>query len=189
MKSSVFLPILLVTLLLAHARGVSAQTDALLRRGETIELRIGGVPQEEATLFNSTYTIDGSGRLNLPHIGVVTVAGMTAGQAKDQIERVYRSRDIYTNPAINIIVTSQNRQVSVGGAVKLPQRVTYTPDLTVLAAINASGGFNEFANQAKVRVLRAGQVIMVNCKEVRKNPTLDVRLQPGDIIEVQESFW
>ena len=117
------------------------------------------------------------------------VAGLTSGQAKDLIEKTYRSRDIYTNPTINIIVAPQNRQVSVGGAVKAPQRVSYTPDLTALSAINAAGGFNEFANQSKVRVLRAGQVIMVNCKEVRKNPALDVRLQPGDIIEVAESFW
>ncbi len=179
----------LAALTLATASNVQAQNDALLRKGDTIEVRIGGVPQEEATIFNSTYTVDGSGRLNLPHIGSVVVAGLTSGQAKDLIERTYRARDIYTNPAVNIIVASQNRQVSVGGAVKLPQRVAYTPDLTALSAINAAGGFNEFANQSKVRVLRAGQVIMVNCKEVRKNPTLDVRLQPGDIIEVAESFW
>lgn len=181
--------IALAALALFPASGAWAQSDAQLRRGDTIEVRIGGVPQEEATIFNSTYTVDGSGRLNLPHIGNVVVAGMTAGQAKDLIEKTYRSRDIYTNPTINIIITAQNRQVSVGGAVKMPQRVAFTPDLTALSAINAAGGFNEFANQSKVRVLRAGQVIMVNCKEVRKNPALDVRLQPGDIIEVAESFW
>src|SRR5258708_33871828 len=113
-------------------------------------------------------------------MGGVVVAGLTSGQAKDLIEKTYRSRDIYTNPTINIIVAPQNRQVSVGGAVKAPQRVSYTPDLTALSAINAAGGFNEFANQSKVRVLRAGQVIMVHCKKLRKNATLDVRLQRGD---------
>jgi len=189
MKSSSFVGILMLALALSLAGTASAQTDALLRRGDTIEMRIGGVPQEEASIFNMTYTIDGSGRLNLPHIGNVNVAGLTPGQAKDVIEKTYRAREIYTNPSINIIIQAQNRQVSVGGAVKMPQRVAFTPDLTALSAINAAGGFNEFANQSKVRVLRAGQVIMVNCKEVRKNPTLDVRLQPGDIIEVSESFW
>ena len=174
---------------LGAAGAAIAQSDAVLRKGETIELRIGGVPGDEASLFNSTYSVDGSGRLSLPHIGLVTVGGLTIGQAKEVIERTYRSRDIYTNPSINIIVATLARQVSVGGAVKAPQRVSYTPDLTALSAINAAGGFNEFANQGKVRVLRGGQVIMVNCKEVRRNPSLEVRLQPGDIIEVPESFW
>ncbi len=166
-----------------------AQGGAVLRSGDTFELRISGVPPDEASLFNSTYSIDGTGRLNLPHIGDVQVAGLTAGQAKDRIEGSYRSRGIYTNPTVNIVVSAQARQVSVGGAVKAPQRVSYTPDLTALAAINAAGGFNEFANQKKVRVLRSGQVIPVNCVEVRKSPSLDVRLLPGDIVEVPESFW
>src|SRR5262249_24126020 len=190
MKVSSIFGFLMLAVALAIAAAASGQTtDALLRRGDTIEMRIGGVPAEEASIFNMTYTIDGSGRLNLPHISHVKGAGLTAGQAKDVIEKTYRAREIYTNPSINIIIQAANRQVSVGGAVKLPQRVAYTPDLTALSAINAAGGFNEFANQSKVRVLRSGQVIMVNCKEVRKNPTLDVRLQPGDIIEVSESFW
>lgn len=189
MKLPSLVSIAVVAFGLAFATTSSAQNDTLLRAGETVELRIGGVPGDEASLFNSTYSVDGSGRLNLPHIGEVMVGGLSAGQAKNLIERTYRSRDIYTNPTVNIIIAAQARQVSVGGAVKAPQRVPYTPDLTVLSAVNAAGGFNEFANQAKVRVLRAGQVIMVNCKAVRKNPTLDVRLQPGDIIEVQESFW
>ncbi len=189
MKLSPTFGFALLALALVTASNARAQTDAVLRRGDTIDVRISGVPQEEVSIFNSSYTLDGTGRLNLPHIGAVLVAGLTSGQAKDMIERTYRSRDIYTNPTINIIVAAQNRQVSVGGAVKAPQRVAYTPDLTALSAINAAGGFNEFANQSKVRVLRSGQVIMVNCKEVRKNPTLDVRLQPGDIIEVAESFW
>ncbi len=189
MKSSSKFASALLSLALIVVSTAQAQNDALLRKGDTIEVRIGGVPQEEVTSFNSTYTLDGTGRLNLPHIGAVVVAGLTSGQAKDLIERTYRARDIYTNPTINIIVAAQNRQVTVGGAVKAPQRVSYTPDLTALSAINAAGGFNEFANQSKVRVLRAGQVIMVNCKEVRKNPSLDVRLQPGDQVLVAESFW
>lgn len=189
MKTFTFLPLAVAACGLAFATTSLAQSDTLLRPGETIELRIGGVPGDEASLFNSTYSVDGGGRLNLPHIGEVSVGGLSAGQAKSLIERTYRAREIYTNPTINIIVAAQARQVSVGGAVKAPQRVAYSADLTVLSAVNAAGGFNEFANQAKVRVLRAGQVIMVNCKEVRRNPSLDVRLQPGDIIEVQESFW
>lgn len=180
-----------LVLLLALSFGLvsSGFAQAVLRSGDTFEMRIGGVPADEASMFNSTYSIDGTGRLNLPHIGDVSVVGLTPGQAKDRIEGTYKSRGIYTNPVVNIIIAPQARQVSVGGAVKAPQRIAYTPDLGTLSAITAAGGFNEFANQKKVRILRGKQVIMVNCVEVRRNPSLDVKLQPGDNVEVPESFW
>lgn len=185
MKFKAFVLILALSL----ATATSGFAQAVLRSGDTFEMRIGGVPADEASMFNSTYSIDSAGRLNLPHIGDVTVAGLTPGQAKDRIEGTYKSRGIYTSPVVNIVIAAQARQVTVGGAVKAPNRVAYTPDLTTLSAINAAGGFNEFANQKKVRVLRAGKVIMVNCIEVRRNPALDVKLLPGDNIEVPESFW
>jgi hypothetical protein len=37
--------------------------------------------------------------------------------------------------------------------------------------------------------LRDGKVTIVNVKEVRKDPKKDIRLKPGDRIEVPQSFW
>ena len=81
------------------------------------------------------------------------------------------------------------RFVNTGGEVKAPQRVPFTPDITVLSAISASGGFTEFADQTKVRLLRDGRVTIVNVKDVRRDPSKDIRLKPGDKIEVPQSFW
>ena len=79
--------------------------------------------------------------------------------------------------------------MNVGGDVKSPRRVEFTADLTVLGAINAAGGFTEFADQAKVRLLRDGRASAINIKEIRKDPSKDPRLKPGDTIEVPKSFW
>jgi polysaccharide export outer membrane protein len=79
--------------------------------------------------------------------------------------------------------------VNTGGEVKVPQRVPFTPDITVLSAISASGGFTEFADQSKVRLLRDGKVTVINVKDVRRDPSKDIRLKPGDKIEVPQSFW
>ena len=43
----------------------------------------------------------------------------------------------------------QARFVNVGGAVRAPARVPFTEDMTLLAAINAAGGFNDFADQKR----------------------------------------
>lgn len=176
---------LVVTLL---APAPVALADATMRSGDTFELRIGGVPADEVVAFNNTYTIDADGNLNLPLLGKLNVSGMTPGQIQSTIERAYKARDIYTHPTITL-VSSQARFVSVGGAVKSPQRVAYTSDMTILSAINAAGDFNEFADQKRVRLLRGDKVSIVNCKDIRREPSKDIKVLPGDQIQVPEGFF
>jgi polysaccharide biosynthesis/export protein VpsN len=163
--------------------------DVLLRPGDQIELRLGGVPPQEIEQISGQYQVDGHGFLNLPHIGKVRAAGLAQAELQNTIEAVYRREQIYTHPTITINVPTQARFVNVGGDVKTPKRVEFTPDLTVLGAINAAGGFTEFADQSKVRLLRDGNVTLVNIKEIRKEPAKDPRLKPGDTVEVPQSFW
>ncbi len=80
-------------------------------------------------------------------------------------------------------------RISVGGEVKSPQLVPYSGDLTLLRVVNAAGGFSEHANQSKVKLIRNGKVQVVDVKAIRKDPALDVVLQPGDTIDVPRSFW
>lgn len=163
--------------------------DATLRVGDQVEIRLGGVPGDEISAVTGIYTVDGEGAVNLPHIGKVRAAGMTQSQLQSAIEGAYKSQQIYTNPSITVAVPTTARFVDVGGDVRAPQRVAFTPDLTVLGAITASGGFTEYANQSKVRLLRDNQVTMIDIKEVRRDPSRDLKLRPGDKIEVPRSFW
>ena len=149
-------------------------------------LRIGGVPGEETQLVTGAYTVDGEGFVNLPHIGKIRAAGLNQAALQRAIESAYRSGEIYTNPTITITVPTTLRFVNVSGDVRQPRRVEYTSDLTVLGAISAAGGFTEYADQRKVRLLRAGQVRVIDIKAVRSNPSLDVQLLPGDQIEVPQ---
>ena len=65
----------------------------------------------------------------------------------------------------------------------------YTPDLTILATINAAGGFSAFADQRKVRLLRGNEVMVIDIRKVRSNPSLDIPVEPGDRIEVPQSVF
>ena len=105
------------------------------------------------------------------------------------IENAYRSQQIYTNPQITVTVPNMARFVNVGGAVRSPTRVPFTADLTVLGAITAAGGVTDYADQGKVKLLRGGEVTVINIKDVRKNPDKDVKVKPGDKIEVSQSFF
>jgi polysaccharide biosynthesis/export protein VpsN len=125
----------------------------------------------------------------LPVISKIRAAGSAQAELQNAIEAAYRSRRIYTDPTITIRVPTQARFVNVGGDVGSPRRVEFTSDLTVLGAINAAGGFTGFADPTKVRLLRDGHASLINIKEVRKDPSKDPRLKPGETIEVPQSFW
>lgn len=179
----------IVLVAFVHLPSILMAQDAVLRSGDSLELRIGGVPSEEVLQVSGSYTIDGDGYLNLPHIGKVRASDATQSELQRSIESAYISRQIYTNPSITLTIPNMARFVNTGGEVKAPQRVPFTADLTLLGAISASGGFTDFADQGKVRLLRDGKVTIVNVKEVRKDPEKDIRLKPGDRIEVPQSFW
>lgn len=164
-------------------------SDAAFRSGDTLELRIGGVPAEETQLITGAYTIDGEGFINLPHIGKVRAAGLGQAQLQRAVEAAYRGGEIYTNPTITVTVPTTLRFVNVSGDVRQPRRVEYTSDLTVFGAISAAGGFTEYADQRKVRLMRGGRVQIVDIKAVNSNPALDIILLPGDQIVVPQSFW
>jgi len=182
------IPAILCSLIVAVTPFALAQ-DAVLRPGDQIEIRLGGVPAEEINQVTGVYTVDGDGFINMPHIGKVRAAGATQSQLQGSIEEAYKSQQIYTNPSITLAVPNAARFVDVGGDVRSPQRVVFTADLTVLGAITAAGGFTEYADQGKVNLMRDGQVTVINMKEVRKNPTKDLKLKPGDKIHVPQSFW
>ena len=179
----------LLTLVLLCVATLSVHGQATLRVGDPVDLKISGVPAEEQAQVNNVYTVDANGSINLPYINKVRAEGMTPAQLSGAIEGAYRSGKIYTNPTITIIMQPAARFVNVGGAVRSPTRVPFTEDMTLLTAINAAGGFNDFADQKKVRVLRGSDVQVFDVRQSRRDPSKDIRLQPGDRVEVPQSFF
>ena len=77
---------LLLVLLLVGSTGLIFGQSANLRIGDPIELKIGGVPQDEQLQVNNTYVVDSSGSINLPYINKVHAAGMTPSQLAREVE-------------------------------------------------------------------------------------------------------
>jgi protein involved in polysaccharide export with SLBB domain len=180
---------LLAVSLFAFAFATGAFAQATLRVGDPVELRIGGVPAEDQNQVNNTYSVDAGGSINLPYIGKIHAEGMTPAQLSRSIEETYRSNKIYSNPNITILMAPTARFVNVGGSVRSPTRVPFTEDMTMLTAINAAGGFNDFADQRHVRLLRGNEATVYDVRRFRKDPSQDVKLRPGDKVEVPQSFF
>jgi polysaccharide export outer membrane protein len=149
----------------------------LLRGGDTLIIRLTGVPQADQGIFE--VKVDESGKVSMPYIGNVTAANLTTVQLKKAIEDNYIQQEIFTNPNVTVDLKEQ-RFVDVTGEVRMPQRVPYTKDLTALGAVAACGGFTDFANRRKVKLTQSGVTREFNAKEIQVDPSRDIRLLPND---------
>jgi len=161
--------------------------QAVFRVGDTLEIRLSGVPSEEIGAFSAPQTIDDSGMLNLPYIGKVKISGMDAAQAQRVIESKLQSEKIYTNPTVTLSIQTNTRLINVTGEVKASGRIPYSSDMTVMSAIAAASGFSDFADKKHVKLVRAGKMKVYDTTKFISKPELDEKVLPGDQIYVPQS--
>jgi polysaccharide export outer membrane protein len=151
----------------------------VMRVGDKFIIRLTGVPDEEPV---EEKQIPASGDITVDYLSQsFHAAGRSATDVAAEIAAAYRDGKIYTNP--NVTIIPEERYISVGGDVRLPNRVIYSPDLTLLGAINSCGGFTEYANRKAVRIKRGKDTFQVDCVAAQKggdNPAV----YPGDEIYV-----
>ncbi len=196
-----FTPFFSVFILLAFFSGLSwgaSQTSVspaiskspvvrsdVIRTGDTLVIRLSGVPEGEGGIYENPVTDDGM--ISMPLVGSFKASGKSVGELKGEIEAAYRDGKIYANP--NITIVQQARFINVIGEVRNPQRVAYTSDLSVLKAISACGGFTDYANRRSVKVLRGSQVIRFNANVAIENPSKDLPLEAGDQLQVPRTIF
>jgi protein involved in polysaccharide export with SLBB domain len=157
----------------------------LLRVGDVLTIRLSGIPAEDAGIYE--VKIGDEGEISMPYAGQFQASGKTTSQLKDEIEAAYRNKKIYSTP--NITIVPQLRYVNINGEVRNPQRIPFTNDLSVLRAITACGGFTDYANKHRVKLLRGSKVIPFDAVAALKNPSLDIPLQAGDQIQIDRSIF
>jgi protein involved in polysaccharide export with SLBB domain len=158
------------------------QGGATFRSGDTFELRMSGMPPEDALQFSQPFTIGSDGYLSIPLAGQIRAEGLTQSQLERAIERKLIDEQIFRFPTATINVGAQARFVTVGGAVRNPNRFPWSPDMTLLTAISAAGGGGDFASD-KIEVVRGGKSTLYSTKKIKKDPSQDPRLFPGDRVD------
>jgi len=166
----------------AEAGVPGLDSGAVFRPGDTFELRLSGMPAEDSEQFRQAFTIGTDGYLSIPLAGRVRAAGLTQSQLERAIEQKLIAEEIFRFPTATINVAPQARFVTVGGQVRNPNRFQWAPDLTLLTALSSAGGGGDFAGD-KVELIRGGKMLMFSIKKLRKDPTQDPKLMPGDRIE------
>ena len=155
--------------------------DSIFRNGDVFDMRVSGPPEEFTREFSMTLTVD-EGTVNLPLIGRVAAVGMSSTALATSIERRLKEAKIFTIANVNINLNGSPRTIIVGGAVRLPGKQAWIPDLTLTGAISAAGGPTEFLRDG-MKIIRGGRAQVYSRKAIKKNPSLDPRVEPGDIVE------
>jgi polysaccharide biosynthesis/export protein len=130
------------------------------------------------------------GKISLPLVGEVQAAGHTPLQLEQDIAA--KLKNYIGEPEVTVIVQQINSQrFNILGLVNKPGSYILTNSATVLDAIALAGGFQDFAKQKAIYVLRQNADgiqtrIPFNYKEVVKgqNGAQNIKLQPHDTIIV-----
>jgi polysaccharide biosynthesis/export protein VpsN len=166
--------------------GAHSHAQAPLRMNDSFEMRLSGMPAEFANDFYGQYTVSDDGNVNVPLIGGIRAVGLTPPQFARSVERKLVEQKIFTNPTVQVNLQVQSRFVTVGGAVRAPQAVPWSADLTLSSAIKRGGGPSDFANMKKVRLTREGKTSVFNLRLMDRDPNQNPKLLPGDEVEVPE---
>ena len=155
--------------------------SAQLRPGDSLTVALQGVPDPTTNQVQ----VSDSNTISLPYIGTISTASATSGELAQRIRETYISKKFYMTVDVSVSVTE--RYVYVGGEVTRPGRIVWTPDLTVSKAVQSAGGFTLYAKESKVNLVRDQKAYDINITLAQKSPEEDVRLMPGDSVQVPRS--
>jgi protein involved in polysaccharide export with SLBB domain len=149
--------------------------------GDTLNITIWGSFSAKHEL-----TVDRSGEISIPKVGVVNVSGLTYDQARDSINKSI-SR-YYKNYELNVTLgKTRTIQVFAVGEVENPGSIPISSLSTVINALSAAGGPSRNGSLRNIRLLRDGKLIKeIDLYEMflSGDRSKDERLQNGDTIFV-----
>lgn len=170
--------------LLFGTAGHAVEAEPPLQIGDVLTINLPG----EAALTHD-FQIDRRGRLQLPEVGGMVIAGKTLPQAAKEIRaslaKAYRDLD-----RLSVTLKERKLLVSVLGYVKTPGPLELAGDATVQVAITAAGGLSQGAQLDKMQVTHAdGTKAIFDYKRYLDSGDLSAlpKLKPLDVIFVPAS--
>ncbi len=185
-----FASLLMAAAALFFATPASAQ-QSKLKPSDPVQINLM-VPAEDAQNVTQVYTISDSGTVKLPYLDKeIQAAGSSTTELARRIEAAYRAAEIYTNPTINVTlngpIIASPHVVTVGGEVKGGGgQVPLRDKMTLYTAIMSVGGFTEFADVRRVKLIRGNKETIYDMRRIEANGSNNPTLMDGDTIVVRQ---
>ncbi len=165
----------------------SATNVLSLREGDVLSISFPG-----AANLNTTQQIQRDGKIALPLLGELKVAGMTAAEIEKELIKQYATQLV--SKEVTVTVVSAAFPVYVTGAVLHPGKITSNRPISALEAIMEAGGVNHTTADLKaVTVVRQEgdhtKQYRLNLRDVLRGvKSQPFYLKPSDIVFVPERF-
>lgn len=159
--------------------------------GDKVQMTIWDA--EEDSIFGPTgitplqpTTVSSDGRIFVPYIGSLTIAGMSPSTARDRIEEEL----IRTVPSAQVQLEVEPGRantanlasgVGVPGLYPLPDR-----NFKILDLFSQAGGPSPDMRSPQVRLVRGGQTYGVPFERLLREPQLNIAVRGGDRIYVED---
>lgn len=145
-----------------------------------------GMFTSPGSLFLEGYTIDTSGKINLPIIGEMMVKDLTVEEAQHAIQT---SANKYLNKS-TVILKLTSFKITVLGEVKNPGYMyVYNSQVTLLEALGLAGDLTLYANRKNIKLIRqipsGSQVVLLNLTDPKLLSSEYFYLMPNDVVYVE----
>ena len=146
-------------------KGRGVPDDYVIGEGDIVQISVWREP--EASVPSAVVRPDG--RISMPLLKEVQIAGMTPVEAEKVVARQIAS--FINVPEVAVVVREiHSKKVYVVGAVKREGPLPYTYRLTVLQALSEAGGVTDYAKRKKIYVLRTEGGAVAAAVRLRRRP-------------------
>lgn len=142
------------------------------------------------------YTATARGEVVLPELGSIHFAGLKPSEFATWVKGAYIERGPHTADTLNVLLEygpPSKRPVRIIGSSVKRDEAPWSEGMTVYGAALAGGGLSGFGSRKGhiLRVLEDGSTrkIQFDLTHSRKDPKLDPKVQPGDVIVFEEKWF
>jgi polysaccharide export outer membrane protein len=149
-----------------------------IRKGDGLVMMVRTATAEQLEIV-----VDENGEVRLPLLDPIRAAGLTTTELEQAIKKAYIQGKIYKDVTVHAYVPS--RSYFLQGEIRAPGRYPLSQGrITLLQAIATAGGYTDFAASGRVEIIRRGETIRVDVKDLEKYPDRDIQLESGDLIKI-----
>ena len=165
--------------------------DYLVGAGDILFVNVDGRPELGSPVLAGSKLqgsrVDGQGRIRLPLVGSVAVAGLTLDQVQQRLSEAF---SVYLKQPWVVVEVAEYRSqpINLLGQFKNPGTYYLDRPLTLIQGVALGGGLLDSANLRSARLLRGAQTQPVDIYQLLTSgsPEQNTWLQAGDTIYVPD---
>ncbi len=165
--------------------------EYLVGSGDILFVNVDGRPELGSPVLAGSKLqgsrVDGQGRIRLPLIGSIAVAGLSLEQIQQRLAEAF---SVYLKQPWVVVEVAEYRSqpINLLGQFRTPGTYYLDHPLTLIQGVALGGGLLDSANLRSARLLRGERTQPVDIYQllISGNPQQNVWLQPGDTIYVPD---